>query len=110
MSFPLIGRVFFAAVLFATVTTASAAADHRVVVVNQSGLTIVEFYSQTQAAPGWNKDILGYEMLPSGGSLAISLEDESGGCIYDFKVVFSNGDAVTEYGNNICETETLVFN
>ena len=46
---------------------------------------------------------LGDDVLRSGSSVRINIDDGTGACIYDFKAVFSNGNEATRGKINVCE-------
>ena len=88
-----------------TVTTASTANRH-VLVSNRTGVTMVQFFASNSARSSWEEDILGTNVLPSGRSVDINIDDGSGACSFDFKAVFADGDVVVENGYDVCRQAT----
>lgn len=95
-------------------TTAAPAAvalrqDRRVSVVNRTGVTMMEFYASSVGQNNWEEDILGSNVLPSGRSVVINIDDGTGYCQYDLKAVFEDGDEVVKYRVNVCEVSNVTF-
>ncbi|PXA99869.1 hypothetical protein DMC47_01165 [Nostoc sp. 3335mG] len=96
-------------VLLALSTLAAAAYDRRVQINNKSSYDIYEFYASNTGTNSWEEDILGDDILPSGHSVVINIDDGTGYCRYDFLAVFEDGDEVTSAGNNVCELSQFNF-
>lgn len=95
-------------------TTAAPAAvayrqDRRVNIVNRTGVTMQEFYASSVGQNNWEEDILGANVLPSGRSVVINIDDGTGYCQYDLKAVFADGDEVVKYRVNVCEVSSVTF-
>lgn len=101
--------VLAAAALLGTVLPA-AALDRRVTIVNNTGYTITNFYGSNTGSKSWEEDILGSDVLPSGSSVVINFDDDSGYCKFDFKAVFEDGDELVKEAVNICEISTFTYN
>lgn len=84
----------------------AAAQDRRVRVINDSSLTIREFYASNINRRGWEEDILGRRQIPPGRSMVININDGSGHCVFDFKTVMSNGRAIEKRRVNVCQVES----
>lgn len=97
-----------AAVTMAMVMPAQAL-DRRVKIVNQTGYTIVRFFGSNKGADTWEGDILGNDVLPSGSSVVINFNDDSGYCKFDFKAVFEDGDELVKQNVNVCEIGTFTY-
>ena len=95
--------------LFTSASTVSAL-DRRVKIVNNTGFTIVRFYGSNKGSKSWEEDILGSDVLPSGRSVNINFNDNSGYCKFDFKAVFDDGDVIKSRNINICEIGTYTYN
>lgn len=87
----------------------AAALDRRVRINNKSSYDIIEFYASNTGSRSWEEDILGREILPSGSSVVINIDDGSGYCKYDFLAVFEDGDEVISNDNNVCELSNFNF-
>ncbi|MEY4871050.1 MAG: hypothetical protein RLZZ563_380 [Pseudomonadota bacterium] len=87
----------------------AAALDRRVEIINNTGFTIVEFYGSNTGSKSWEEDILGTDVLPSGSSVVINFDDESGYCKFDFRAVFEDGDVLDRGDVNICEIATFTY-
>lgn len=87
----------------------AAALDRRVRINNRSSYDIIEFYASNTGSRSWEEDILGRDILPSGTSVVINIDDGSGYCKYDFLAVFEDGDEVVSADNNVCELSDFNF-
>ncbi len=92
----------------ATVASAQAL-DRRVTVVNRTGVAIREFYASSVGQNDWQEDILGDDMLATGGSVSVNIDDGTGYCLYDLKAVFADEDEVVKYRVNVCEVSSVTF-
>ncbi len=88
----------------------ASALDRRVRIVNNTGYSIVEFYASNTGTSDWQEDILGPDMLPSGSSVMINIDDGTGYCKYDFLAIFDDGDELVRSGVNVCEIGTFTYN
>lgn len=98
------------ALALALVGVSSASAlDRRVQINNVSSYDIYEFYASNTGEANWQEDILGEDVLLSGSSVVINIDDGSGYCKYDFKAVFEDGDEAISADNNVCELTEFNF-
>lgn len=102
MKLSVISAVVLASCVALSASSASAA-DRRVRVNNQTSVDIVAFYASNKGENSWQEDILGNDILSSGSSVTINIDDGSGYCKYDFMAVFADGDELVKYNNNVCE-------
>jgi len=109
MSFNRISAAVAVAVLVASVVPA-AALDRHVNIVNKTGFSIVEFYASSVGQDTWEENILGADEVPPGGNVNVNIDDGTGYCKYDLKVVFSDGDEVVKNAMNVCEVGTFTIN
>lgn len=72
---------------------------------NNSSYIIIELYASPSNVDQWEEDILGRDILESGESARITIRDGRRTCEYDLKIVFDDGDEVTDT-TDLCETET----
>jgi len=91
-------------------TNAAVALERWVTIINNTGFTMVNFYASHRDAQTWQEDILGQDVLPSGYSVNINMDDGTGYCVFDFLAVFDDGDKVEVRDRNICELDTFTFN
>lgn len=93
-------RLLLGAVLsVAMAGTAAAQCDTRFSLVNQSGVTIQEFYFGSSAQPNWGADQLGANVLPNGRSMNFATRQ---GGLNDFRVVWATGEHAELMQVNIC--------
>lgn len=87
----------------------SVALDRRVRIINDSVYDIHRFYASSVGANSWEEDILGDDILPSGGNVIINIDDGTGYCKYDFRAVFEDGEAVVTEAVNVCEITEFTY-
>jgi hypothetical protein len=92
-----------------TISSATAL-DRRVRINNNTGYDIVQFYASNKGTNDWEEDILGSDILPTGESLIINIDDGTGYCKFDFLAVFEDDDQVISRDNNVCELSDFNFN
>ncbi len=108
----LLARHVFPALLASTVVFSASqalAADRVVTIVNQTGVTLVEFYGSNAGTRSWEEDILGADVLNTNESIDIDFDDGTRACQFDFKAVFADGDVVTDSGINVCEVGRYTY-
>ena len=89
--------------------TAASAANRKVDVVNDTGLTMSEFYASNTGADDWEEDILGSDTLDAGDTFEIDIDDGTGACKFDFKAVFTNGTSHVQRAINVCSVSTFTY-
>jgi hypothetical protein len=94
--------------LFDATSSTAMAQDRRVEVVNSSGRTMREFYASNVNRSSWEEDILGRNVLPSGRSIVINIDDGSGTCRFDFLAVLEGGRRVEQRDFNVCRGSRFV--
>ena len=77
--------------------------DRRVRIINATGVTMTHFYASNSGEADWQEDILGQDVLTSGSSVVINIDDGTGACLYDFKARFADGDELLRYRINVCQ-------
>lgn len=103
-------RCLLFSIFFMSVTISDGfALDRRVRVHNETGYVMVSFFASNTGTNDWQEDILGREILSSGDSVMINIDDGTGYCRYDFKAVFDDGDEVEKYRVNVCEVADFTF-
>jgi hypothetical protein len=100
-------RRFILAALLATgaVGTAQAQCDTSFTLVNQSGVTVNEFYFGSSAQRSWGVDQLGANVLPNGRTMNFRARNAGNN---DFKVVWANGEFAELMQVDICRTSQIV--
>jgi hypothetical protein len=78
--------------------------DRRILIVNESSVTVVEVYATNVGRNEWGHDLL-RDDIPPGRSREINVEDNTGYCLYDFRAVFNDGSTATRGRLNVCDAE-----
>lgn len=85
--------------------------DRRIDLVNDTSVTMTEFYASNIDSDSWEEDILDGDYLRPGKKFEINIDDGTGYCLFDLKAVFADGDVVTENDFNVCvETRWRIYN
>jgi hypothetical protein len=95
------------AVLAASATSA-AAADRRVVVVNETNHTLTNLYASGVRDSRYHGDWLGRVVLHPGESIVVNFNDGTGACLMDVKGVFSDHTYVS-HRYNVCRGSEMTF-
>jgi len=77
-------------------------------VVNNSGRVITEIYVSSSSSQNWGQDQLGQNVLNSGMQFPIR-PPRDGTCVFDIRVVYSNGTAEERRRVNTCNISQVVF-
>jgi hypothetical protein len=96
---------FFAVSAFNT----AAAANRKVDIVNQTGMTLAEFYASNTGTDDWEEDILGSDTLDNGDVFEIDVDDGTGACKFDFKAVFTDGSSHVRRAVDVCKISTFTY-
>jgi hypothetical protein len=83
----------------------AAALDRQIQLTNNTRVAIVEIYFSQVGTGRWQKDLLGDEILQPDGSVSVDLEDETGFCRFDVKIVYDDGTGVVRRDVNVCRME-----
>ncbi|MEK7510784.1 MAG: hypothetical protein AAB582_00920 [Patescibacteria group bacterium] len=81
--------------------------NRRIDIHNHTGSTIWEFYASTTNQTSWQEDILDDDVIVSGDTQLVNLDDGTGRCLYDVKVVFKGGGERTRNRVNVCTTSVI---
>ena len=83
--------------------------NRRVRIHNQTGWTIVSLYATDPARTDWRGDLLTPEVLATGDSAGIDVDNGSGACVYGVRAEFSNGERLERVGVNVCRIADYYF-
>lgn len=104
----IIAACIAAGTLFAA-TGAAMALDRHVKIINNSAYDIREFYASNVGTKNWEEDILGRDILPSGYSVNVDIDDRTGYCEFDFRAIFEDGESVVTNDVNVCEIGEFTY-
>ena len=96
---------FFAVSAF----SAANAANRHVDIVNDTGMTMAEFYASATGTDDWEEDILGSDTLANGEVFDVDIDDGSGACKFDFKAVFTDGSSHVRRSVDVCSISTFTY-
>jgi hypothetical protein len=96
-----------AAVLLAGSAAAEDGKNRVVLINNKTGYTVTEIYASNTSAEDWQEDILHENVLKPGATLRANIDDGTGHCMFDIKIVFEDGDQSEKRGFDVCKMEEL---
>ena len=70
------------------------AGDQDFTLVNETGLTINEFYCSPNDTDDWGDDILGENIMEDGDSLEVSFDRATEECLWDLMIVDGDGERI----------------
>ena len=76
---------------------------------NQSDVTIQRVYAGPDYEHQWDEDLLGSTVLPPGNQRQFHMEADAGHCVFDIRVLWSNGLWRSFMGRDLCEDADVVF-
>jgi len=85
------------------------ALDRHVHIHNNTSLDIYEFHASNVGTSNYEEDILGDDVIASGDTWNINIDDGSGYCKFDFKAVFEDGSSATKDNVNVCKVTDFYF-
>jgi hypothetical protein len=96
------------AVPLALLAVPALAQDVSYELINDSGLTLMEFYTSAVDEGTWGDDLLGANVLATGESGTVAIADGGAQCDYDLRFVFEDGSELVET-TNICELSSFTL-
>ena len=89
-----------AAVLFAPQAQAE---DLEFMLINETDVAVVGLNISHAGTDQWEEDLMAGGYLPGGNEVPVIIADGLEVCVYDIRVSFDDGDAVEDYGVDLCE-------
>ena len=90
------------ALLLAALAAPAMAQDVQYELTNDSGLTLMEFYTSPVDDGTWGSDVLGAGVLAAGETGTVTIADGETTCDYDLRFVFEDGQELVD-SVNICD-------
>ncbi|MGZ9114277.1 MAG: hypothetical protein ACXW3K_06605 [Brevundimonas sp.] len=72
---------------------------------NNTEHVLTALFISVPSTDEWEEDIFGADVLGSGDSIEISIDDGLPECVYDIRADFSDGDSVQVAEVNFCELD-----
>jgi len=98
-----------AAVLLITTAGSAMALDRHVHIHNRASVTMSEFYASNVGTDDYEENILHGDVIRSGETWNINIDDGTGYCKYDFLAVFTDGSQAKQGSVNVCEVSDFYF-
>jgi hypothetical protein len=87
----------------------ASALDQHFEIANTTRVAIVEVYAARSGTGAWEKDVLGEDYLQPGNSVVVTIDDDSGHCRFDFKVVFDDGAELIRRNVDVCNAGKYII-
>jgi hypothetical protein len=85
------------------------AGEQDFVLVNETGLTIDQFYCSPTTTNEWEEDVLGVETLAAGDSIEISFERDEEACEWDLMIVDEEEVSIIWQKINLCKATVITL-
>lgn len=95
--------------IVATVVLGAMPADREFQLVNRTGLTIDEVYLSPANANAWGDDVLGVDVVPHNGRVAITWSRSESTCSWDLKTVDDDDAEVVWTGLDLCRASEVTL-
>lgn len=92
-----------------TFVTPALASSEIFTVVNKTGYDINEIYISPTRNDTWEEDLLGLDILAKDDRTRIDFSKSEDSCLWDMKVIYTDGDESVWDGLNLCEISTVVL-
>ncbi len=76
--------------------------NRRVRIHNQTGLTLMKLQAADVRTGTFGADLLGGTPVASGASVPVTVDDGSGGCLYDLRAELTGGQVLLRENINVC--------
>lgn len=97
------------ALLLAVTAGPAFALNRHVHIHNNTSVVMNEFYASNVGTNDYEENILHGDVIDSGDSWNINVDDGTGYCRYDFKAVFDDGSEAKKDNINVCEVSDFYF-
>ena len=97
------------ALLLAVTAGPAFALNRHVHIHNNTSVVMNEFYASNVGTNDYEENILHGDVIQSGDSWNINVDDGTGYCRYDFKAVFDDGSEAKKDNVNVCEVSDFYF-
>lgn len=104
-----IGALALGSILLLAATSGASALNRHVRIHNSSSAAIEKFYASNVGTNDYEEDILGSDVIDSGDTWDINIDDGTGYCKYDFLAVFDDGSKAKKNNVNVCEVSDFYF-
>jgi len=69
---------------------------------NQTSTAITEFYTSPTDVDNWEEDLIGTNPIGSGEMAEVTIADNRNQCVYDLRIIFSDGEEIIDT-QDLCE-------
>lgn len=94
LGFALVVSLCFSSTLFA--------GEQDFILVNKTGLTVVEFYCSPSESDVWEEDVLSLDVLEDGEEVEIRFAADTDDCLWDLMIVDEEGDEIVWSEIDLC--------
>ncbi|WP_136657272.1 hypothetical protein [Nitratireductor sp. XY-223] len=97
-----------AAAILAWATSASAE-DLTFKLINQSPSPITAFHVSSEDTSSWQRNLLAGGILDVDYEVDVIIADGLNTCIYDIRAEFEDGETLEDYGLDLCDLGSYIF-
>jgi hypothetical protein len=72
---------------------------------NATDYTLTHLYISVPSTNNWEEDILGAQVVESGETVEVTIDDGLDGCEYDLRADFSDGDSIQVGSVDLCDSD-----
>jgi hypothetical protein len=101
LSFPLVS--------FSATSTLAQTEALQFTLINKTDHTLVEFYTDPSTDQNWGDDILASDVLYSGESATVTINDNRETCVYDIMAVWDDGTNQVAESVDICALGSYTY-
>ncbi len=102
-------KMLSVAVLIFVLSLAAFAGEQDFVLVNETGLTIDQFYCSPTKSNDWEEDVLGQDTLADGEQVEINFSRDEASCKWDLMIVDEEGDKIYWTNIDLCEAAKITL-
>ena len=85
------------------------AEDLEFTLINVSNADVTAFHVSHAGTSSWEENLIAGGYLPAGNEIAILIADGRSTCVYDIRAEFADGQSFEDYGVDMCELGSYIF-
>ena len=102
-------KLCVATALLAAIATPTLSADRSVDIINNTKKSIKGFYASRANLSNWQENIVKGDPIAAGETQPVDIDDGSGGCRFDFKAVFADGEERISNNVDVCSVSKWTY-
>lgn len=78
-------------------------------IINDTDFEIVQLFGARKGLDTWGPDLLDGQPIAAFGERVVDFDDGSGYCLFSFKAVFDDGEALVSEDINVCDLAMFTY-